>query len=119
DELANPLTHAGLDRVEPIVEKIHSCIGDRLRGIMLRANALHGVVSYPTLQRRRFEVEHPGDYATFNSNQLRDGTHQFMRGVASLGAPSHPAFLEPMQTAVIRQPSGLRPLREVVAEPVL
>src|SRR5262249_28760648 len=22
----------------------------------------------------RFEVEHPGDYATFNSNQLRDGT---------------------------------------------
>jgi hypothetical protein len=23
---------------------------------------------------RRFEVEHPGDYATFNSNQLRDRT---------------------------------------------
>ena len=22
----------------------------------------------------RFEDEHPGDYATFNSNQLRDGT---------------------------------------------
>jgi len=23
---------------------------------------------------KRFEVEHPGDYATINSNHLRDGT---------------------------------------------
>src|SRR5262249_55691366 len=27
----------------------------------------------------RFEVEHPGDYATFNSNQLRDGTSNNVR----------------------------------------
>jgi hypothetical protein len=41
---------------------------------MLRANALHGVVSTRRFNVGRFEVEHPGDYATFNSNQLRDGT---------------------------------------------
>src|SRR5262249_48785771 len=45
--------------------------------------------------------------------------HQFMRRVASLGAPSHPAFLEPMQTAVIGQSSGSGPLREVGAGAVL
>jgi hypothetical protein len=39
---------------------------------MLRGNALHGVVSYPALLR--LEVEHPGDYATFNSNQLHAKT---------------------------------------------
>src|SRR6266404_1225385 len=47
DEAAHPITHHGFNRVEPIVEKIHSRISDRLRGIMLRGNALHGVVSYP------------------------------------------------------------------------
>ena len=38
--------------------------------------AHHGVVSsQPTLQRRMIsEVDHPGDYATLNSYQLRDGT---------------------------------------------
>jgi len=25
---------------------------------------------------KRFEVEHPGDYATINSNHLRDGTSE-------------------------------------------
>src|SRR5437879_12287829 len=52
DEAAHPITHHGFNRVEPIVEKIHSRISDRLRGIMLRGNALHGVVSYPALLRR-------------------------------------------------------------------
>src|SRR6516165_11695820 len=52
DEAAHPITHHGFNRVKPIVEKIHSRISDRLRGIMLRGNALHGVVSYPALLRR-------------------------------------------------------------------
>src|SRR6266542_7148113 len=52
DEAAHPITHHGFNRVEPIVEKMHSRISDRLRGIMLRGNALHGVVSYPALLRR-------------------------------------------------------------------
>src|SRR5579862_584579 len=52
DEVTHPITHRGFNWVEPIVEQIRSCIGDRLRGIMLRGNALHGVVSYPTPQRR-------------------------------------------------------------------
>jgi hypothetical protein len=29
-----------------------AAVSDRLRGIMLRGNALHGVVSYPALLRR-------------------------------------------------------------------
>jgi hypothetical protein len=52
DEAAHPITHSSFDRVEPIVEKIHSRVDDRLRGIKLRGSALHGVVSYPTLIRR-------------------------------------------------------------------
>ena len=52
DEAAHPITNHGFNRVEPIVEKIYSRISDRLRGIMLRGNALHGVVSYPALLRR-------------------------------------------------------------------
>src|SRR5215510_1103802 len=50
DKAAHPITHRGFNRIEPIIEKIHSCIGDRLRGIRLRGNALHGVVSYPDAQ---------------------------------------------------------------------
>jgi hypothetical protein len=50
---------------------------------MLRDNALYRVVSYPALLRRMIEVEHPGDYATFNSNQLCDRT------AASLDEPSN------------------------------
>src|SRR5436190_18735051 len=41
DEAAHPITNHGFNRVEPIVEKIYSRISDRLRGIMLRGNALH------------------------------------------------------------------------------
>jgi hypothetical protein len=52
DKAAHPITHRGFNRIEPIIEKIHSCIGERLRGIRLRGTALHGVVSYPTLKRR-------------------------------------------------------------------
>src|SRR5215472_875658 len=48
DKAAHPITHRGFNRIEPIIEKIHRCIGERLRGIRLRGNALHGVVSYPT-----------------------------------------------------------------------
>src|SRR5262249_5207454 len=59
DKAAHPITHRGFNRIEPIIEKIHSCIGDRLRGIRLRGNALHGVVSYPTLKRRMIRGSSP------------------------------------------------------------
>jgi hypothetical protein len=49
DKAAHPITHRGFNRIEPIVEKIHSRISDRLRGIRLRGNALHGVVSWLAL----------------------------------------------------------------------
>ena len=52
DKAAHAFAHLRLDRVEPIVEKIHRRSGDRLRGIRLRDIARHGVVSCPTLQRR-------------------------------------------------------------------
>ena len=52
DELTRPSPHLGLDRVDPVVEKINSQLGRRLQGIGLRGNLGHGVVSSPTLQRR-------------------------------------------------------------------
>jgi hypothetical protein len=52
DKTAHAFAHLRLDRVEPIVEKIHRRSGDRLRGIRLRGNTRHGVVSCPALQRR-------------------------------------------------------------------
>src|SRR6516162_3026763 len=52
DEVAHTIAHPSLDRIEPIVEKIHSCFGNGLRGIRLRDSFLHGVVSYPTHPRR-------------------------------------------------------------------
>src|SRR5215813_12394027 len=36
DEATHPITHRRFNRVEPIVEKVHSRISDRLPGIMLR-----------------------------------------------------------------------------------
>jgi hypothetical protein len=74
-ETAHPIAHPSFDRIEPIVEKILSCFANRLRGIRLRDNVLHGVVSYLTLQRQMIRGLNPGDYATLNSNQLRDGDH--------------------------------------------
>src|SRR4029077_11341893 len=52
DELADPSAHLGLDRIKPVVEKINSHLGCRLRRIRLRGSARHGVVSSPALQRR-------------------------------------------------------------------
>ena len=52
DELTRPSPHLGLDRIEPVVEKINSHLGCRLQRIRLRGIARHGVVSSPTLQRR-------------------------------------------------------------------
>jgi hypothetical protein len=49
DEFANPIAQATFDRIKPVVEKINSRLGCRLRGIRLRASACHGVVSSPTL----------------------------------------------------------------------
>jgi len=46
------------DRFDPI----EACVRERVREFIGRFNV------------GRFEVERPGDYATFNSNQLRDGT---------------------------------------------
>src|SRR5262249_21995974 len=52
DEASHRIKHQGFNGDEPLVEKIPSCISDRLRGIMLRGNALHGVVCYSALLRR-------------------------------------------------------------------
>jgi hypothetical protein len=49
DEFANPIAQPTFDRIEPVVEKINSRLGCRLRGIRLCGNACHGVVSNPTL----------------------------------------------------------------------
>jgi hypothetical protein len=68
------------------------------------------VVSYPTLKRRRFEVDHPGDYATFNSYQLRDVTpgisdHELRERLApdSEGAMRKARFTEEQMVAIIRE----------------
>ncbi len=45
DELASPIAHLGLDRIKPVVEKLSSWLGRRLRRIRLRGSARHGVVS--------------------------------------------------------------------------
>ena len=42
DEAAHPITHRRFNRIEPVVEKIHSGISDRLRAIMLRADRDRG-----------------------------------------------------------------------------
>ena len=52
DELTRPSPYLGLDRIEPVVEKINSHLSRRLHGIRLRGKLGHGVVSSPTLQRR-------------------------------------------------------------------
>jgi hypothetical protein len=52
DEFANPIAQASFNRVKPIVEKVDSRFGCRLRRLKLRGNARHGVVSCPALQRR-------------------------------------------------------------------
>ena len=59
DELTRPSAHLGLDRIKPVVEKINSHLGCRLRRIKLRGIALHGVVSSPTLQRRMIRGSAP------------------------------------------------------------
>ena len=75
NELTRPSPYLGLDRVEPVVEKIEACLGGWLQRIRLRGSVRHGVVSSPTLQRRMIRgFDHPGDYANLNSYQLRDGT---------------------------------------------
>src|SRR4030095_7881543 len=51
-KLTRSSPHFGLDRVEPIVEKINSHLGRWLQRITLRGKVHHGVVSSPTLQRR-------------------------------------------------------------------
>src|SRR5689334_22469227 len=75
DELAHPVAQPALDRIKPVVEKINRaplptagtaiacyCYCWSWRGFHRWANA--GIVRVST----------PGDYATFNSNHLPDGT---------------------------------------------
>src|SRR5215203_5659275 len=70
DETAHLRAKAILDRIEPAVEKQLLGGADLSR----RDIARHGVVSTPALQRRNQQGCEPGDYATPNSNHLRDGT---------------------------------------------
>src|SRR4249920_1621337 len=127
DKAAHPIAHPSFDRIEPIVEKIHSCFANRLRGIRLRDNVLHGVVSYLTLQRSddsRFE--HPGDYATLNSNQLRDGTacqscaikaHCTTGKERRITRWEHEHVLEAVQRRLDEHPEKMRQRRETVEHP--
>ena len=45
--IARPSPQLGLERIKPVVEKINSHLGCRLRRIGLRGSARHGVVSSP------------------------------------------------------------------------
>src|SRR4029450_10365977 len=68
DPVAHPLAHAGLDRVDPIVEKPGLRLAGRMHCICLADKVGHGVVSHGTgaLQRPNpaVWVATPGDYAT-------------------------------------------------------
>src|ERR1700751_990707 len=83
DEAAYPIAHPSFDRIKPIVEKIHSRFDNRLRGIRLRDNSLHGVVSCPTLQRRMIRgctpettpPSIPTNSATGPSNRKNSSVH--------------------------------------------
>src|SRR5467141_220012 len=74
DELAHPIAQAGFDRIKPIVEKRDRRLGWRLQGRRVRAIAGHGVVSAGAQNAGIAWVSAPGDYATFNSNHIPDGT---------------------------------------------
>jgi hypothetical protein len=52
DEPADAPADLGLNRINPVVEKMNCSIALRLRRRGLRGNACHGVVSSPALQRR-------------------------------------------------------------------
>jgi hypothetical protein len=70
-----------------------SRVGLGLRLFKLHGNVRHGVVSSPTLNAGRFEVEHPGDYATLNSYQPCDGT----AGQGSHSQNSKPLYSTPRE----------------------
>jgi hypothetical protein len=79
DPVADPLAHARLDRVDPIVEKSGLRLAGRMRCICLADKVRHGVVSRGTgaLQRPNpaVWVATPGDYATLSKvYHLSDGT---------------------------------------------
>src|SRR5829696_7731957 len=102
DETAHLRAKAILDRIEPAVEKQLLGVADLSR----RDIARHGVVSTPALQRRNQQGCEPGDYATPNSNHLRDGTRRsFNSGTLETtiwrhaSASRYPLY-EPLKAAV-------------------
>jgi hypothetical protein len=52
DEPTDTPADLGLNRINPVVEKMDCSLALRLQRLRLRGNARHGVVSSPALQRR-------------------------------------------------------------------
>src|SRR6267378_8216900 len=76
DEFTHPIAQADFDRIKPIVEKMDRRLSLRLQGCRVRVIAGHGVVSTGAQNAGIVWVSAPGDYATFNSNHIPDGTRQ-------------------------------------------
>jgi hypothetical protein len=77
DEFANAIAQASFDRIKPVVEKMDSRVG---LGCDRSSFMVTFVMAWSPLRRfnaGRFEVELPGDYATLNSYEPRDGTGGF------------------------------------------
>jgi len=84
DEGAHPIAHRMLNRIEPGVKKTLVRAGAALGHVFASPSnwncaeeMLSFVMAWSPARRanaRRFEVDHPGDYATLNSNQSRDST---------------------------------------------
>src|SRR6516162_8531248 len=92
DEPANAVANLTLDRIKPTVENMSLGRAGWLRRLGRRGRAAHGVVSLPGAPTPGdSSLIHPGDYATSNSNQSRDGTHtsgaQRTVGKWTLGQP--------------------------------
>src|SRR5262245_64939646 len=64
DEFAHPIAHSSFDGIEPVVEQINGRLSCRLRGIRLPGNVLMAWSPVRRTNAGRFEVDHPGDYAT-------------------------------------------------------
>src|SRR5262245_50973166 len=75
DEFAHPIAHSSIDGIEPVVGQITR----RLSGGVEESDFLVMFsMAWSPVRRTnagRFEVDHPGDYATLNSYQPRRRDH--------------------------------------------
>ena len=85
DQPANPVTDPGLDRIKPIVEKMGVTFTSAAK-VRLTVTLVMAWSPARRSNAGRFEVEHPGDYAAFNSYQPGYGTRE--RRFSTLSAAS-------------------------------